>query len=292
MKKKKGVGRNISKNKNLFNDKRLLAVVIATFLVFAFALSFVHVGEVSVTGYAERDNIVPDPALAGVGDKVSSFISNMFADWSSGNMDINISKYLFWIMLSILIYSILTSASFPEKPFLRWLLAIPISFLSIAFITPDDLFGIMTSYTALGLTLTIVLPFMVMFYFNTMLLTDNKLTVGKILFQRFLWILFSAFLIYRMIILFSTEGMKLSGAVVAITIGAFAISALITLFNSKYMKLVFKLRKVSKVETQRRRELEAVLEASQRKIDEQAKAFSGDSTDFMEGSNIGYKKTL
>jgi hypothetical protein len=214
----------------------------------------------------------------------------MFAN--AAGADIMISKYFLFFLLSILIYSILASADFPENDFLKWLLGIPIAFLAVAFITPDDLIGILTTYGALGMTLSVILPFMILFFFNTMLLTGKKLTVGKILLQRFLWLLFSIFLIYRMIMLF-VEGRTTSGIVVVIIISAVVISALITIFNSRYTRMVSKLRNIARIETSKRNQLETQLAAqevrSEKVIQEADEAVRPDAWKDL-GSNIGFSK--
>ena len=72
------------------NDKKLFAVGVVAFFVFAFFLAFVSVGEptsVQVTGEA----IVNDGS-----------IEDFVTDWQGGNLDANIVKYVLWFMATIL----------------------------------------------------------------------------------------------------------------------------------------------------------------------------------------------
>lgn len=222
MKKKKGVRKKkISKKK--FDDKRLLAIVIATFIVFAFALNFVHVGEMGVTGYATE-----------------GFISNMFADWSTGNMDVNIAKYLLWIMVTLLIFSVLNYAKFPGNTGLQWLLAIPIGFLSVAYITPAEIFTTLTAYSALGLTLAVIMPFVILLFFSSMLLSNekiSKMSVGKIMFEVMLWLFFVGFLIYKLIAGYG-EGIKMSSGMMIVMFIVMGLSGMILVFNKNFRKWV------------------------------------------------------
>ena len=156
------------------------------FLLSAFVLNFSHIQQpvAPVTGYA------------------TSFISDLFANWSEGQLDVNIAKYLFWIILTALIFGSLNFAKFPDSIFLQALLAIPIGFLFTAYITPSELFTVLTTYTAAGLALSVIIPFAVLLFFSSMLLSNERIgrmTVGKIILEVSLWTLFVGFMIYKLI---------------------------------------------------------------------------------------------
>ena len=114
----------------------------------------------------------------------------------------------------------------------RWLMAVPISFLAVAFITPDDFLGVLNTYSALGLTLSIFLPFAVVLLYTAGVFKKEQITLPNLLLANLMWVLFSLFLVYRTIVLFATEGAGI-GAVMAITVGAAIISLIIT-FNFKW----------------------------------------------------------
>lgn len=166
-------------------DRRLLAMTIASFFVFAFLVGFINVGETNIVVTGKQ-----------------TFISDMFTTWTEGNLDLNIAKYLLWIMLTILLFSIFTSVGFPSNFFARWLISIPVGFLSIAYITPSEIFSIVSTYSALGITLSVILPFFIVLFFSASLMSVRKirdLTTGRILAEVGIWILFTAFLIYKLI---------------------------------------------------------------------------------------------
>lgn len=202
--------------------RRLTIITIGVFILFALLLSFVPGGktDVPVTGHATS----------------TSFISDLFANWSEGSLDINIAKYLFWIILSALIFGAFNFAKFPDSTFLQGILAIPIAFLFTAYITPSELFTVLTTYSAAGLTLSVIIPFVVLLFFSSMLLSNEKIrsmTIGKIVLEVALWLLFIGFLIYKLIV--GYPGISLSSGVAIIMFIVLGLSLLIFLFN-KYFR--------------------------------------------------------
>lgn len=219
--KKKSVKEKDSKNKNF-----LVIAVIAIFLVFAVALAFVN---------------TPAPVT---GEVVKGFESGSFGNflqkWMAGSLDPTVMKYMFFILLTILIFSILSSASWPEHPAIRWLIALPVAFVSIAFLTPEQLYSALTTYGALALTLIVVLPLVIMFFFSTQLLGEGRLTVGKIMMELILWYFYLAFLIYLLISAFFRKGMVFDFGVIIIIAGG-VIASLVILFNKGFRKWVRKI---------------------------------------------------
>ena len=114
-------------------------------------------------------HVVTGEASLGAG---TSFISDLFTQWEGGNLDVNIAKYLFWLMLTGLIWGALSFAQFPPQKVFQALIALPVGFLVTAYITPSEVFTILTSYTALGITLSFLLPFMILLFVSAMLLSN------------------------------------------------------------------------------------------------------------------------
>lgn len=256
MVKKKGV----TKVKKISEDcnPSLTYAVVAVLVVALLLLPMVDVGQGLVGSAIVTGNVAENI--------FGNFINRMFGGEGS-TTDEMVSKYLLLFMLVILIYSILSTAEWPDRDALRWLLAIPISFLAIAYITPAELLGLMSLYSATGLALSAVLPFMVMLFFNTQLLASKKINVGKILLQWFMWGVFSLFLGYRMVMLF-IRGEADAGVVTVLFVAAFLISLAATIWNKHYVKMVFNLRKDLKLETSQRESLDLALAGSQKRVRE------------------------
>lgn len=230
--------------------RRLTVITIGVFILFALLLSFIPGGktDVPITGQATS----------------TSFISDLFANWSEGSLDINIAKYLLWIILGALIFGALNFAKFPDSTFLQGLLAIPISFLVIAYITPSELFTVLTTYSAAGLTLSVIIPFAVLLFFSSMLLSNERIrsmTVGKVVLEVTLWFLFVGFLIYKLIA--GYPGISLSSGVAIVMFIALGLSLLILLFNKGFRQWI---RKIG-IEIRRAR---ADVESSARELEKKA----------------------
>jgi len=216
--------RERAKKKNSY-DKKYLAIGIIVVFVFAFLLNFVNVSQPSEQ--------IPNTITG------HSIIGDLFANWSGGNLDVNIAKYLFWIILTLFIFSALHFAKFPDNSFIQFLLGITIAFLSTAYITPEEVFTILTTYTALGLTLSVIVPFLILIFFSAMLLSNEKIshmTIAKIMMEVMLWPFFIGFLIYKLITGYS--GHELSTGMQIVMFAVLGISGLILLFNKNFRKWV------------------------------------------------------
>ena len=213
------------KNSLDFKSKNHVFALMGLFLVLGFTLSFIGTSDsFGVTGYAVKK--------VNLDNFDGSFISNLFTNWEEGNIDTNISKYFIFFMLALLISGIMGSLNFLGK-FTRISISIIIAFLATAFITPAEVLGIVTSYTALGLALTSILPFVVLILFSATNLTEGTTSVGKILIDRLLWALFGIFLVYRVIMLFLSDK-TFSWVIAGIVIISLLIALYITFAHNKF----------------------------------------------------------
>lgn len=199
MKKKRGKKKSLSINKNK-NINKLAFLAISVFILAAiFIIPLTTSPE--VTGHQVQQ-------VSGGG----SFMSNLFSNWSTGNVDVNIAKYIFFFIVILLIFSILNFTGIPEHTAAQWILAILVSFLAVAFITPEEIFTILTAYTALGFTLSMIVPFAILILASAAMLSPirrrgrdvivqvSRITIGKILLNFMLWFIFSLFMFYKLIV--------------------------------------------------------------------------------------------
>lgn len=203
----------------------------------------------------KESTVTDDIVSTNSGGGSEGFVDKLFTDWSSGNLDTNIAKYLFWIIIMLLIFSALNFAKIPNNLALQWLIAIPVSFLVTAYIAPDEIFAVLTAYTALGLTLSVVVPFVIMMLFSSMLLSVEKIkgmSVGKIMIEVVLWLFFVGFLIYKLVAGYT--GIDRSNGVLIVIWVVLGLSVLILIFNKVFRRWVRKLGleiKEAKAESQR-----------------------------------------
>ena len=260
MKKSRGKKRKVSsaKKSNRFSSylrrffPLLLLIAVIAFIT---AVSFVaHTGN-AISGNAEAfsntQTGIPSSLNQGGGGIApgigagTSFVSDLFTQWSAGQLDVNIAKYLFWIMLAGLIWGALNFARFPPSGVFQALIAIPVSFLATAYITPSEVFTILSSYTALGITLTFILPFIILLFVSAMLLSNDKIrqmSIPKIMMEVFLWVFYLVVLVYKMIAGLVNGQLQLGLTLpIMIMIVVFLLSLLIVVFNSKFRTWVWRI---------------------------------------------------
>jgi len=170
---------------------------LAIVLVSAIALVLV-VGLVGkMTGYNVFDTIFGGDA------------EGIYSDWLSGKgVNENVGKILIAAIVGILVFSVLAQIpglSGPQLAPVRIILAVIVGFLGTAYIIPEELFAILTSYSALGFALGAGFPFVVLLYFS---LSIAKPTGGQEnAFQNIvkkivgvgLWVLFAVFIFIRIL---------------------------------------------------------------------------------------------
>jgi hypothetical protein len=163
-------------------------------------------------------------------------IGDWFTNWEAGEVSSNIAKYLLWALVSMLVYGV--SDKFPGlkgKEFIKVPFALIVGFLSMAFITPPEVYSMMTAYSAMGFVLSTVIPFLILAFF-TFDLAGKKGTPQERMTYKFLatamWIGFSLFMVVRAI--------TFEGDVNWLTWGIAAAAILITLSTGKIMALIAK----------------------------------------------------
>jgi hypothetical protein len=105
-----------------------------------------------------------------------------------------IMRLFFFALLVILIYSVLTTAKFPEQTAVRAIISAVVGFLAIVYITPEEFYAIMQSYTALGIALLIFLPIAILIFFT---LTIGEKAAFALVFTRVLWLIYSFYLFWK-----------------------------------------------------------------------------------------------
>jgi len=178
------------------NTKKFLSYSILGIFLFALVLPFI--------GAAEGDLVLPKANSGSGGSANLGPIGDWFAKWDDGNLSPNIAKYLLFALVSIVIFSVagfIPGLDGDNMKKVRWAFAIIAGFLSMAYITPEEVYGIMVSYSALGFTLGIAMPFVILIFF-TFQLSDFSgknaatRTANKML-AIFLWAVFAVFAVLK-----------------------------------------------------------------------------------------------
>ncbi len=145
---------------------------------------------------------------------VPDFFKDIWAQWSQGaGISENYARVMFLIIIGLLIYSVtdkIPGLAGEDKGWMRWVLAGVIAFLSTAYFTQAEIYALLISYSALGITLGMILPFLILVFFSYDIMANtnnirnawvrNSLVV-------MLWIVFGVYVVIR---LFNTSGAAIS----------------------------------------------------------------------------------
>lgn len=123
--------------------------------------------------------------------------SDFFSKWTEGTMGVNMAKVMFFIMIALIIYVILDGV-FPGYPMISLILGGVVSFLSTAYLAPADIFSLLNSYTALGLTLSALVPLLILGALTYRAASNGNVQLSMM--AHFGWILFAVFSGYRYIL--------------------------------------------------------------------------------------------
>jgi len=109
--------------------------------------------------------LTPGDIGAGIADFFKELITGL-SGLLGTDADSGLSKFLFVILLAMIIYTVISSFFSGSNPFLKWGITISISLLFYIGIPKGYLEGLLVSYGAMGLTILTVIPFMIMVLFT------------------------------------------------------------------------------------------------------------------------------
>lgn len=233
--------RDSSKKSKKFLDNPIVSwgIIIIALVFILFAVFSKITGNV-VTGNASANSTT-----------ITDFFS-FASKWNVTNLDLNIAKAIFLLLVTGVVWAALSFSDFPPQKILQGLIAVAIGFLAVIYITPAEVLTILQSYTALGITLAFILPFIILVFISAQLLaidTKGTASVGKILVEIFLWAFYIVVLFYKMIMYIVNKGGLQAGTetgldfTLLILLTVFIISALILIFNNKFRKFVNRLER-------------------------------------------------
>ncbi len=223
--------KKVSKKTKLTN-KQWLTISIVAFLVFAFALAFVNVPQnASVTGRQIE---------TGEGSGVESAIKDLFTNVGD-DLDNAIGKYVIWFTLLAFVMGGLSFISFPENGFLRFLIALGVSFLASAYLLPEYVSTIIMGMEVGSLMLMFV-PFAGVILISAMLVSTDKydkMNSGRVAVQFLLLLIWFGLVVFRLIRAWIDEGFMflIKGAgIVLVIIGV--LTLVLVAFNKGFRKII------------------------------------------------------
>lgn len=155
------------------------------------ALDLLDTGRASIQG---GSSFTDDGSLAELfslkaGDNLASWIT---AYEKGQGVSVVLIKYLFLVMIIMLVYSAFSYVGFPENGAARAILTVVFSILATILIDPNELVAIVRSYTAAGIALSLVIPILVL-GFITFAVAVKVSSVGIVM-QRIMWAFYSVYL--------------------------------------------------------------------------------------------------
>lgn len=118
-------------------------------------------------------------------------------DWQQGDKTALaiFFKYMMLILIIIMVYSVLNQAKFPKSSALQFIVALILGFILTFMISSKELVTALTSYSALGITLVIFFPIMILGFFT--LTVASKTDPFGIYIQKIAWIIYASYLLLK-----------------------------------------------------------------------------------------------
>jgi hypothetical protein len=157
--------------------------------------------------------------------------------WTTGEVGFELAKYIFLILIFIIIYSASKFLPFfKDKTGTQLIFSILVAFLAVAYLTPAEIYTMLASYTALGITLGTFIPLAIIFYFTFEI--GKHPSPSSVVLQYFLWLSFGAWLVYKLIV--GMQADLLTDIQMYIYFGVLALVIIFVVFNKTLRKWMFK----------------------------------------------------
>lgn len=227
----------------MFN-KKSIGLIFVSLMLFSFVA-----GVVSAQSSSWLQN------LFGGGSSVQATfwdpVKDMFSSWQEGDLSVNVAKYLFLILLTIFVYSVVGFIPMIKSLHgsAKFLFALIIGFLATAYLTPSDVYVALAGYSAMGLVLSALLPMVILMFFSIEISKDSiegGAGAGEKLLSKFMWFVFIVFLAWKLVdgmFGFTTpKGVKVISMLEGWAyLGAIVFSILwILVFEKQFLKILFK----------------------------------------------------
>ncbi len=172
---------------------------IASLLLSFVALSFVSAADTTS---------VPSPGQ--VASNIGNGISNIFnGDGSFLNAFLNFNnigfaKILIFFLIALIIYAISDFIPYiSQHVYVKWAISIIIGLLATLYLNAQDVYTVIVSYSALGITLTAIIPFILI-----AIISKKEHEEGRNFTSKLLWIIFIVVLVMKIIGSWSSVGIN------------------------------------------------------------------------------------
>ena len=173
------------------NIKKIFTIFVLGVFILSLGMSFVSA----------------DPADPAVESPVAEFFKGVFVSWGDGETFNPIfAKILFWLIITLIIYSVadlIPGLDGEKMGFVRWVLAVVVGFLSVTYITPNEIYTMMVSYSAMGFVLGGFLPIIVLAFFTWSIASKSSKNPHQFAVMRlltwFMWLGYTLFSLMKVL---------------------------------------------------------------------------------------------
>ena len=137
----------------------------------------------------------------------SAFMTIFGLEAGTGVIELAVIKALFALLLFLIIYSVSDALPFLEnKRKMAILISAIITYLSVMYITPNDFYTILVSYTTMAIVITSAIPLAVILALTYKL--ANNPSAGKIILQKVIMGTYALVLAYKLLELWGAFGLS------------------------------------------------------------------------------------
>jgi hypothetical protein len=166
-------------------------------------------------------------------------MGDSFSNWMKGTTDVGFAKILVFFLITLIVFLIVENILGDKYRWVNVSIAVIIGILSTAFIVPQEIQTLMLSYSALGLTITTLIPLALLLGL-TYQAAKGKGNIGLILMQKWAWYIYTLFLAYKLARAASDTTVYYSGGIGIILVAVLLISAWMAIFNNSVFRLFTK----------------------------------------------------
>lgn len=251
MKKKRGKIRSSRakfKNNKLQNKKNLFSsysfwilVAILLFLVSVIVITIIN---------SPQPRLQPNPTsstsnVIDLKDLLGSFGGDFFKVWVAGEGFNNesIAKVFLLVLIWLILILVFDGMFAGQRLFIINAIAFIVALFATAYITPEEFFGILQSYSALGLTLASLIPFAVLLMLTYRAAEASNGKVQLMMLSWFGWIFFTSYSVYKLLFFLADNNWRIeSGSFVVLAILAIVtlLAGFMMIFNNKVTKQLTK----------------------------------------------------
>jgi len=221
-------------SKMSLRQKEFMAITILAVFVFAFLLASMNTPSqnTSITGHQIAGLEKVD--MSGIGIFFQNIIDPVKADEA-------VIKWVLFFTFAIGLWGIISLFFERGRGGLIKFLSLPFAFAMVYFLKLDEIFSGLIGYSAMGMTVITIVPFVAIIFFSVRLL-EGKVNAAKIITQILVWIFYLVFLIYFLVrAAFFSPGIKYNVVVIIFMVIGIIASIIIIWKNEHWRNFIAKL---------------------------------------------------